>query len=80
MKEVLKTVRVDIAVEGKNKVSAYLKERKVLRYIKSNFSIDQYNLVQDQVMRAKPNYLNKMYDRVILNIEMTLSEVLSLKD
>lgn len=62
--------------ENKNKVSEFLRERKLLKHVKkqtdNHFLITQY---QGKVIDATSSLFNKMYDRLIENPSISLNEL-----
>jgi len=61
---------------GAEKVSSYLKERKVVRYVKNNVS-DEIDLIdyEGKVIDASPKLLNAFYERMVSNSNISLEEL-----
>lgn len=68
---------IDLVAGGKGQVSSYLKERKIVRYIKSK--CDDANLLilhEDVVIDASDKFLNIIYDRMVNDGEISIKKLL----
>ncbi len=71
-------MRVDSAQEAtKYQVSHYIKERKVLKYIKENLiSLEHGEKYESKVLNAPTKNLEELYEKITDNPKITLAELL----
>ena len=72
--------KVDLVTNGEGQVSSYIKERKIVRFIKSKCN-DSKKLIlhEDKVIHASDNLLNTMYNRMISNESIDIKSLLDPK-
>jgi len=62
---------------GEEQVSSYLKERKVLKYIKSNvLNTSDFFIYEDKIINAPDNILNELYEKITEDPEIPLAKLL----